>query len=235
MCAAHDHRLLVLSNAAPGRDAEFNAWYDAHVPHVLEVPGIDTAQRFRFSADQFPSSVMPPSPHTYVSVYEVSRDPAEIIPALVSPEFAEGLPDAFDTASERAWWYTAVGERVGSAVDDPQHKLLVFSNPAAEALDRELNAWYDHHLHDVLALDAGVVNAQRFRLSEQQFPESVMPPSEHRYLAVYDTDVAPAKTCATLAAAMEGYEHPHSLDLETLRDWMFSRLGARQRASIAHL
>jgi hypothetical protein len=102
MSSAHDHRLLVLSNAAPGRDEEFNTWYDAHVPHVLEVPGIDAAHRLRFSADQFPADVMPPSPHTYISIYEVSRDPADIITALLAPEFAEGLPDAFDTASERA-------------------------------------------------------------------------------------------------------------------------------------
>jgi hypothetical protein len=235
MSSVHDHRLLVLSNAAPGRDAEFNAWYDAHVPHVLEVPGIDAAHRLRFSADQFPADVMPASPHTYISIYEVSSDPASIIEALLAPQFAEGLPDAFDTASERAWWYTAVGERVGPAVEDPDNKLLVFSNPATEALDGELNAWYDHHLHDVLAIDAGVVNAQRFRFSDQQFPESVMPPSEHRYLAIYDTNVPPAKTAGTLAAAMVGYEHPHALDGVTLRDWMFSPLGARQRASVAQL
>ena len=225
-----NHRLIIMSNPAPGKDAEFNAWYDAHVPHVLTVAGIDAAQRLRFSADQFPPEVIPPSKHAYIAIYEVSRPPAEIIPILLDPEFAEGLPDAFDHATERAWWYTAIGERVGPPVADPAHRLLVFTNPATPELDRELNEWYDEHLHEVLGLDAGVVNAQRFRLSEDQFPATVMPPSEHRYLAIYDTNVEPAVTAGTLAAAMEGYEHPHALDLNTLRDWMFSAVAPRALA-----
>ena len=227
---SESHRLIIMSNAAPGKDAEFNEWYDAHVPHVLTVPGIDAAHRLRFSADQFPAEVIPPSEHAYIAIYEVSRPPAEIIPILLDPEFAEGLPDAFDHASERAWWYTAIGELVGPPVEDPAHRLLVFSNPASPELDGELNAWYDEHLHEVLGLEAGVVNAQRFRLGDEQFPAAIMPPSEHRYLAIYDTDVAPAITCGTLAAAMDGYEHPRALDLSTLRDWMFSAVASRQLA-----
>jgi hypothetical protein len=232
MATNNHHLLLILSNPTAGKDDEFNAWYDEHLDHVLEVPGIETAQRFRFSDDQFPADVIPPSRHAYLTIYEVSLPPSQVMPALLDPSLAEGLPDAFDHESERAWWYTVAGDRVGPAVEQPSHKLVVFSNPASPALDGELNEWYDEHLHEVIGLDAGVVNAQRFRLSDEQFPAAVTPPSEHRYLALYDTNVSPAKTCGTLAAAMDGYEHPHALDLESLRDWMFTAVGSRRVAAV---
>jgi len=39
---------VVLSNPAPGREDEFNAWYtDRHLRDVLDVPGYLAAQRFR--------------------------------------------------------------------------------------------------------------------------------------------------------------------------------------------
>ena len=40
------------------------------------------------------------------------------------------------------------------------------------------------------------------------------------------------RTCGTLAAAMDGYEHPHALDLESLRDWMFTAVGSRRVAAV---
>jgi hypothetical protein len=41
-------RLAVMTNAAEGRDDDFNAWYDnVHVPEVMTVDGFATAQRYR--------------------------------------------------------------------------------------------------------------------------------------------------------------------------------------------
>src|ERR1700736_6102877 len=99
MAGTNQHRLLILSNAVAGRDEEFNAWYDEHLDHVLAVEGIEAAQRFRFSDDQFPPDVIPPSRHAYLTIYEVSLPPAQVIPALLDPQLAEGLPDAFDHES----------------------------------------------------------------------------------------------------------------------------------------
>jgi hypothetical protein len=222
------HRLLILSNPKPGRDDEFNAWYDEHLEHILAVPGFEAAQRFKFSADQFPPDVIPPSRHEYLTIYEVSLPPEEASKPLLTPEFSN-VPDAFDRETERAYWYSAAGELQGAVIDDPEQMLVVFSNPRSEELEAELNAWYDAHLHEVIGIGAGVVNAQRFRLSDVQFPADVMPPSEHRYLALYDTDTPPAHTASTLARAMADYEHPRALDPGTLRDWMFTAVGARAR------
>jgi len=44
---------LVLTNAVPGREEEFNRWYtEQHLPDVLRVPGVVSAQRFSRTEQQ---------------------------------------------------------------------------------------------------------------------------------------------------------------------------------------
>ena len=46
---------LVFSNATAGQDAEFNQWYDSvHVPDVLDVPGVESAQRYDLAPMEVP-------------------------------------------------------------------------------------------------------------------------------------------------------------------------------------
>ena len=59
---------LVFSNPVEGRDGEFNEWYDTvHVPEVLAIPGILSAQRFDLeeppTAPTPPGGAVPPLPH----------------------------------------------------------------------------------------------------------------------------------------------------------------------------
>ncbi|NED90919.1 hypothetical protein G3I76_63920, partial [Streptomyces sp. SID11233] len=60
------HVLLVFTDPQPGREEEFNAWYDeVHLPDVLGVPGYTAAQRFVARTglhDEVPE-------HRYVAVY----------------------------------------------------------------------------------------------------------------------------------------------------------------------
>jgi hypothetical protein len=226
------HRLVVLSNPMPGKRDEYEEWYEGHLEQVLTVPGIDAAQRFRLSDDQFPAGLIPPSDHQFLTIYEVSGDPAIVGDALLQPDMSE-VPDVFDHASERAWWYTAAGEILGDPIEAPRTKLVVFSNSASEELDAELNDWYDAHLSGVIAIGAGVVSAQRFRASTYQFPPERMPSPTHRYLAIYDTDSSEAHTCNTLGDAMQKYDHPHALDVATLRDWMWTAASDRRHAMSA--
>lgn len=52
--------LIVISNPEPGREAEFNAWYDGqHVPDVLRVPGFVSAQRFVLVQNESPTTTVP--------------------------------------------------------------------------------------------------------------------------------------------------------------------------------
>jgi len=59
---------LVLTNPVPGREDEFNKWYTGtHVPDVLRVPGILSAQRFKRTEQQRGAG---PQPWQYMALYE---------------------------------------------------------------------------------------------------------------------------------------------------------------------
>ncbi len=66
-------QLIVFTNAAEGRDEEFNDWYDnVHVPEILALGPFVSAQRYRVAEEQvFPQT------HTYVALYEF-EGPADV-------------------------------------------------------------------------------------------------------------------------------------------------------------
>lgn len=62
--------LLVFTEAAAGREDEFNSWYeDVHVPEMLTVPGIKAVQRFRGQ----PGMRGEDPEHRYLAIYEVDE------------------------------------------------------------------------------------------------------------------------------------------------------------------
>jgi hypothetical protein len=63
-------QLIVFTNAAEGRDDEFNEWYDSvHIPEILALGPFTSAQRFRVAENQvFPQT------HQYVALYEFDGD-----------------------------------------------------------------------------------------------------------------------------------------------------------------
>jgi hypothetical protein len=64
--------LYVTTNAAEGREDDFNTWYDeVHVPEILEhVDGIHAATRYK-RADASPGAADQPG---YCAVYEIEAD-----------------------------------------------------------------------------------------------------------------------------------------------------------------
>lgn len=73
---APDERVLfiVLTNATPGDDEEFNRWYTGtHIPDVLDVPGFVAAQRFRF----IDHPALQGNPFGYGALYEIRADMTE--------------------------------------------------------------------------------------------------------------------------------------------------------------
>lgn len=76
--------LLVFSNAAPGQETEYNAWYDeVHIPDVLRLPGVVSARRFRLSAEQLDPAAEPAT--GYVATYELDlEDLATLRDALLA-------------------------------------------------------------------------------------------------------------------------------------------------------
>ena len=63
--------MLVLTNAVPGADDEFNAWYDdTHLVDVLEHGPFTGARRFRLSDDTADA------PYRYLAVYDIEEGKA---------------------------------------------------------------------------------------------------------------------------------------------------------------
>jgi hypothetical protein len=81
---AGDDLLLVFTNAVEGRDDEFDRWYDeTHVPQVLAVPGVTSAQRYRVGELETPEvegvDTPPPPAHRYLAVYRLDRAGNEVM------------------------------------------------------------------------------------------------------------------------------------------------------------
>lgn len=66
------HRMCVMTVPAPGKESEFERWYnEQHFPDLLRLPGLVSAQRYRMSEVQHKT---PPFPQTYLAVYELDTD-----------------------------------------------------------------------------------------------------------------------------------------------------------------
>ena len=77
---------LAFSNAVEGREGEFRAWYDdVHIPDLLRVPGIVSAQRFELDD----AAVNAGAQHRHLVVYELEGDVDEIM-AETGARFADG-------------------------------------------------------------------------------------------------------------------------------------------------
>jgi hypothetical protein len=64
----------------PEREAEFNEWYEeTHIPDVLKLPGVLSAQRYKVS----PLDGVPGAPKfSYMTVYEIEGDPNEVMASI---------------------------------------------------------------------------------------------------------------------------------------------------------
>lgn len=106
------HLFLVMTNAAEGRDQEFNDWYDKrHIPDVLKIPGIVAAQRFALSPVQ---RMKPPLPWSYFAIYEIETDDLKATMdtlAARSGTAAMLLSDSMQ-AERQSFILHAIGERV---------------------------------------------------------------------------------------------------------------------------
>jgi hypothetical protein len=75
------YQMIVMSNAVPGREDEYNKWYtEVHVPDVLKVPGVVAAQRYRLADSQRSSK---PSQWKYAAVYEIDTPSLQEVQAEI--------------------------------------------------------------------------------------------------------------------------------------------------------
>ena len=187
---------MALTNPEPGKEPEFNAWYDQH--HLREVveygSGMVRGRRYRLSDEQRPGQEAPP--WRYLALYDlecddvadyhrgpwiVDRPPLVPFQGLVRPDHA-------------AWIYTPMGPRISrpgrqddGGDDRAERPLFLALTNAAAGQDEAFNAWYDqHHLREVVDRLPGFIAGQRYRLNAHQRPGQ--PRSPWEYLAVYELE-----------------------------------------------
>lgn len=102
--------LAVFSNpASPEQEAEYNDWYNTtHLDELMAVPGIVAATRYRVADGPGPAPT-----HRYVAVYELDREPAEVLTAMRAQ--GSTMSPALDRQGIRMEVWEAVpgGERRG--------------------------------------------------------------------------------------------------------------------------
>ena len=103
------HVLVVYTNAAKGRDDDFNDWYDnIHIGEVLALPGFLSAQRFRVGDTQ----MGPPPSHRYLALYEFEADSlADVSRSFIENAGKMKMSDAIDLSTAVTHIYTATGPR----------------------------------------------------------------------------------------------------------------------------
>lgn len=101
---------LVFSNPAAGRDDEFNEWYDnVHLPDILSIPGMVSAQRYDlYEAEIYrvPGGATPA--HRYLTIYEMEGD-VDAIMGAVRAAVASGtivMSDCLDLPSSVLSFWT---------------------------------------------------------------------------------------------------------------------------------
>ena len=107
-------------------EAEFNAWYDAHLDEILSIPGFVSAQRFRLEPVVVDDDAG--VRYRYMALYEIEGDLQELLAAMAAMRFGtrdsyaerkaagddEGpeLPAWWDDVRFASWNCVATSERV---------------------------------------------------------------------------------------------------------------------------
>lgn len=176
--------LLVQANVAPEHEAAFNAWYDHHVPKLLEIPGFNWGRRY----------VGVRGDVKYLALYELSD--AAVLARMYGPEGRDQR-----AVDERAKFDALKGlsdvrsnvyvQRSGTHLG---HPLLSGDKPVSIVMcdcvvpdeEEAFNAWYDHSHVPNLTQVPGYASGARFQLMQHPILEGRMPGP--KYLALYELD-----------------------------------------------
>ncbi|MET0179738.1 MAG: hypothetical protein ABW194_04570 [Novosphingobium sp.] len=103
-------RMIMLSQALPGREADYESWYDdIHIPDMLQVPGCVAAQRFRVVKD-----VLGKTSYPYCTIYEFEADSADAAMGAMFGAMQAGkvrMSDTVDPTSGQGFFIEEVRER----------------------------------------------------------------------------------------------------------------------------
>jgi len=119
---------IVFSHVPDGvTDEEFNAWYDAHLPEILSIPGFVSARRYRL--EPVVKDAAEPVSYRYLAAYEIEGDPETLLEEMAKlrlgtvDTYAErkalgdegpALPEWWSRVRFASWNAIALGERVSA-------------------------------------------------------------------------------------------------------------------------
>jgi hypothetical protein len=104
---------------------DFNAWYDAHLPEILSIPGFVSAQRYRLEPVVVDDDVQ--VGYRYMALYEIEGDPQQLLAEMerrrlgtrdsyadrkAAGDSGPELPSWWDEVRFASWNCIAIGERV---------------------------------------------------------------------------------------------------------------------------
>jgi len=201
---ADGHIFLALSRPRAGREAEFNAWYDAH--HLSDVvtfaPGFVRGRRYLASADQAGG---PAPPWVSLAIYDLHTDDVADMHAQVRANVKHFTPSngVFED-DHAAWVYTPVDALAAGDASRPsglstEHRrqlLLAFANEEQEIAP------------EVLGLPA---EGRRFLLHRDQRLGVAAP---WRRMTLFE-----------LTAPFEGAPPPHRADPDARALWVYDPIG----------
>lgn len=237
------HRMLVFSNAAEGRDQDFNDWYEGHhIPEIVgSAAGFTAAQRYRCSPDQRSSAIE--CPWEYLAIYELEIDDVtEAYGALHALRDAGRFtPHGGSLADGHvAWTYTeltpllresAAATAAKQQLGTKEHEFVILTNPT-EGREADFLHWYDLHLPEVLENYPGLTTGQLFKAAPTQRHGSA---PEWQYLALYDLvadDVA--EYFAVEPHGLKGMATPDGALGPRPAQWVFTPISARvEKADVA--
>lgn len=108
------YKFMVMTRPVPGREDEYNHWYqNVHLPQLVQFPGVTAAQRYRAH-----TSAVEGEPWPYLCVYELETDDPGALLGKITAAAGNNtidISDAIDADSAYAVVYEEFGEKVITA------------------------------------------------------------------------------------------------------------------------
>jgi hypothetical protein len=167
----HTYYIVDFTNPAPGKEDEYNWWYDAHhAPDVVANPGFVSSQRFVASDKQLQDIE---TPRKYLTIYTIVTDDLAAVHEENSRRLRTGIipvSPALDLPSTIFYTYKAMEPVIEHEGHDAPtgelqtYCLLVFSSADPEKAE-EYNKWFGdaHALRDIV-VKPGFLTGQRLAL-----------------------------------------------------------------------
>lgn len=105
--------MVVYSRPSPGREDEYNDWYqNVHLRELVALPGFVSAQRFRYARSLVEGEAFP-----YMSIYEIDTDDVDAVLNTLRGTAEKGLLTMSD-AIDLTYTSAVVYEEFGTIVSD---------------------------------------------------------------------------------------------------------------------